>query len=133
MTTNASARQPTPPSRNASGVEPPLTAATPDTLRSMAMPGASTDTEMAMASHSRSEPCASSPVAAPGIRSGLVLAIFCVPLTAARPVGGPYGRASGAGLRDSVSPGPQVLLCSSCSEQDGLLVQVVVEGQRRAV
>src|SRR5450755_709995 len=85
MTTNASARQATPPSRNASGVEPPLTAATPDTLRSIAIPGASTDTEIAMASQSRSEPCASSPVAAPGIRSGLVLAMF--PFLSLRPAG----------------------------------------------
>src|SRR5450432_4059202 len=100
MTTNASARQPTPPSRNASGVEPPATAATPDTLSSIAMPGASTDTEIAMASHSRSEPCASWPLAAPGIRSGLVLAIF--PLLSLR-------------------------------HQDGLVVQVVIEGQRRAL
>src|SRR5580692_6025672 len=59
MTTKASARQAMPPSRNASGVEPPLVAATPETLSSIAMPGASTDTEIAMASGSRSEPRAS--------------------------------------------------------------------------
>src|SRR6185437_1956323 len=64
-----------PPSRKASGVEPPATNATPVTLSSMAIPGAITDTEMAMASQSRSEPCASSPLPAPGIRSGLVLAM----------------------------------------------------------
>ena len=75
ITTKASARQAMPPSRKASGVEPPATAATPVTLSSMAIPGAITDTEMAMASQSRSEPCASSPLPAPGIRSGLVLAM----------------------------------------------------------
>ena len=75
MTTNASARQATPPSRNASGVEPPATAETPLTLSSIAMPGAITDTEIAIASHRRSEPCASSPLPAPVIRSGLVLAM----------------------------------------------------------
>jgi hypothetical protein len=58
MTTNASARQAMPPSRNASGVEPPLTAATPVTLSSIAMPGAITETEIAMASHRRSVPWA---------------------------------------------------------------------------
>src|SRR5215467_8062966 len=78
MTTNASARHATPPSRNASGVDPPATAATPVTLSSIAMPGAITDTEIAIASQRRSDPCASSPVAAPGIRSGLVLAIVAV-------------------------------------------------------
>src|SRR6185312_16827376 len=59
MTTKASARQATPPSRNARGVEPPLVAATPETLSSIAMPGASTDMEIAMASGSRSVPRAS--------------------------------------------------------------------------
>src|ERR1700735_762073 len=101
MTTKASARQPTPPSRNASGVEPPATAATPDTLSSMAMPGASTDTEMAMASQSRSEPWASSPLAAPVIRSGLVF--------------------------------PAMTASLLLRHQDTDRVQVVVEGQRRAV
>ena len=48
-----------PPSRNAKGVEPPLVAATPETLSSIAMPGASTETEIAMASGSRSVPRAS--------------------------------------------------------------------------
>src|SRR5262249_60468823 len=75
--TYANARQAMLPSRNASGVEPPATAATPVTLSSIAMPGAITETEMAMASHRRSVPWASSPVPAPGIRSGLVLAITC--------------------------------------------------------
>src|SRR5690349_15340236 len=79
MTTKASARQAMPPSRNASGVDPPATAATPVTLSSIAMPGAITDTEIAMASHRRSEPCASSPLSAPGIRSGLVLAMGELP------------------------------------------------------
>src|SRR5580700_6744532 len=66
MTTKASARQAMPPSRNANGVEPPLVAATPETLSSIAMPGASTDTEIAMASGSRRVPRASSlPVATP--------------------------------------------------------------------
>ena len=40
-----------PPSRKASGVDPPATTATPGTLRSIAIPGAMTDTEMATASH----------------------------------------------------------------------------------
>src|ERR1700733_13742602 len=101
MTTKASARQPTPPSRKASGAEPPATAATPDTFSSIAMPGASTDTEMAMASQSRSEPWASSPLAAPVIRSGLVF--------------------------------PAMTAFLSLRHQDGLAVQVVVEGQRRAL
>src|SRR5215469_3851990 len=78
MTTKASARHATPPSRNASGVDPPATADTPLTFSSIAIPGAMTDTEIAMASQRRSEPCASSPVAAPGIRSGLVLAMIAV-------------------------------------------------------
>src|ERR1700691_3122268 len=66
MTTKASARQAMPPSRNARGVEPPLVAATPETLSSIAMPGASTDTEIAMASGSRRVPRASwLPVATP--------------------------------------------------------------------
>ena len=68
-----------PPSRKASGVEPPAATATPDVLSSIAMPGAISDTEIAMASHRRREPCASSPVAAPGIRSGLVLAMGSLP------------------------------------------------------
>src|SRR5580692_12410640 len=59
MTTKASARQAMPPSRNARGVEPPLVAATPETLSSIAMPGASTDTEIAMASGNRRVPRAS--------------------------------------------------------------------------
>src|ERR1700679_4026697 len=59
MTTKASARQAMPPSRNAKGVEPPLVAATPDTLSSIAMPGASTETEIAIASGSRRVPRAS--------------------------------------------------------------------------
>src|SRR5579875_1076240 len=79
MTTNASARHPMPPSRNASGVEPPLTAATPDTLSSMAMPGASTETEIAMASGRRSAPWASSPLAVLVSRSGSILAIVRPP------------------------------------------------------
>src|ERR1700727_2599360 len=45
MTTKASARQAMPPSRNANGVEPPLVAATPETLSSIAMPGATTGTQ----------------------------------------------------------------------------------------
>ncbi len=65
MITNASAMTPMPPSRNASGVEPPATSATPGTLRSMAMPGASTDTEMATASQVLSAPRAS--VLAPSV------------------------------------------------------------------
>ena len=73
MTTNASARQAMPPSRNASGVDPPPTAATPVTFSSIAMPGAITDTEIAMASHRRSEPCASSPVRGPGYQVGVGL------------------------------------------------------------
>ena len=60
ITTNASARQAMPPSRNASGVEPPATIDTPDTLSSIAIPGAITDTEIAMASQILSEPWASS-------------------------------------------------------------------------
>src|ERR1700684_4623158 len=59
MTTKASARQAMPPSRNAKGVEPPLVAATPDTLSSIAMPGASTETEIAIAAGSRRVPRAS--------------------------------------------------------------------------
>src|ERR1700679_3373060 len=66
MTTKASARQAMPPSRNARGVEPPLVAATPETLSSIAMPGASTDTAIAMASGGRRVPRASwLPVATP--------------------------------------------------------------------
>src|ERR1700685_3585983 len=93
MTPKARGRQPMPRTRNASGVEPPATAATPDTLSSIAIPGASTDTEIAMASQSRSEPWASSPVAAPGIRSGLVLAMF--PFLSLRPAASwPPGQSS---------------------------------------
>ena len=60
-----------PPSRNASGVEPPADDATPETFSSIAMPGASTDTEIAMASQTLSEPCASSswPVVTSRLRS----------------------------------------------------------------
>ncbi len=61
MTTNPRVRQATPPSTNDSGVEPPATPATPPVLSAMAMPGASTDTLMAMASDVRSEPRASCP------------------------------------------------------------------------
>src|SRR5215813_3735320 len=95
MTTNARARQAIPPSRNASGVEPPATAATPVTLSSIAIPGAITDTEIAMASHKCSEPCASSPVAAPGMRSGLVLAMSGGPLNS-------FGHEDGVIVQDVV-------------------------------
>src|ERR1700761_107967 len=82
MTTKASARQAIPPSRNARGVEPPLVAATPETLSSIAMPGASRDTEIAMASGSRSVPRGSSlPVATPS--SERVSAMGDVPFKAA--------------------------------------------------
>jgi len=67
-----------PPSRKANGVEPPATADTPLTFSSIAIPGAMTDTEIAIASQRRSDPCASSPAAVPGIRSGLVLAMIPV-------------------------------------------------------
>src|SRR5437764_1396472 len=75
------------------------TGTTPETLSSMAMAGASTETEIAMASGSRSAPWASSPLPVLVSRSGLVLAIVRPP---------------------------------SFSHQAGLLVQVVVECQRRA-
>src|SRR5487761_392216 len=70
MTTNPSARQPMPPRRNESGVDPPATAATPPVFRSMAIAGDSTDTEIAMASIVRKDPFASSPVcrSPPGAR-----------------------------------------------------------------
>jgi len=87
-----------PPSRNASGVDPPLTRATPLTFSSIAMPGAITDTEIAMASIRRSEPCASSPVAAPGIRAGSVLAMSC-----SSHLGGRHHLRSVAGVLDKVA------------------------------
>jgi len=40
-------------------VEPPLTPATAEVFSSIAIPGASTDTEIAIASQIRSDPCAS--------------------------------------------------------------------------
>src|SRR6201996_6234507 len=130
MTTKASARQAIPPSRNARGVEPPLVAATPETLSSIAMPGASTGTEIAMASGSRSVPRASSlPVATPS--SERVSAMEDVPFTAAgeaqpalRPV---LGRARSPAVGGQPASG--VLL----GHQEGLVVQDVVEGKRHAV
>src|SRR6202035_5433635 len=105
MTTKASARQAMPPSRNARGVEPPLVAATPETLSSIAMPGASTDTEIAMASGSRSVPRASASVRAT-LGPELIWAMGGVPF-------------SRIGL----------LL----GHEDGLFVKDVVEGKRDAV
>src|SRR3954470_21712803 len=58
MTTKASARQPIPPSRVDSGVEPPATAATPPVLSCMAMPGERTETLIATASMVRNWPLA---------------------------------------------------------------------------
>src|SRR4051812_7607920 len=69
MTTKASARQPIPPSRVDSGVDPPATAATPPVLSCMAMPGESTETLIAIASMVRNCPLASWPTwasASPG-------------------------------------------------------------------
>src|SRR6185312_12031920 len=130
MTTKASARQATPPSRNARGVEPPLVAATPETLSSIAMPGASTDMEIAMASGSRSVPRASlSAVATLGPE--LIWAMGGVPFTAA---GGAAGHmaTSGSGAvtcRGAVSRHR----CGLLGHQDCLVVQDVVEGKRYAV
>src|ERR1700729_3054936 len=121
MTTKASARQAMPPSRNARGVEPPLVAATPETLSSIAMPGASTDTEIAMASGSRSVPRASwLPVATPD--SERVWAMGRVPFTAAGVwAGRPAGYGSGAvTCRKATSDIGELL-----GHEDGLVVQDV--------
>ena len=50
-----------PPSRKASGVEPPATAATPPVLSCIAMAGESTEILMAMASLVRNDPLARVP------------------------------------------------------------------------
>src|ERR1700728_1542651 len=130
MTTKASARQAMPPSRNARGVEPPLVAATPETLSSIAMPGASTDTEIAMASGSRRVPRASwLPVATPD--SERVWAMGRVPFTAAGVWGRPYGRFWVG--RGHLPLGNQAVSGVLLGHQDGLVIQDVVEGKRDAV
>ena len=89
MITNARARTPMPPSRNASGVDPPATIATPGTLRSMAMPGASTDTEIATASQVLSAPRA----------SVLVPSVTTPGPAAPRPVGSPWTSSTPSSFR----------------------------------
>src|ERR1700722_3437947 len=103
MTTKASARQAMPPSRNANGVEPPLVAATPETLSSIAMPGASTETEIAIASGSRRGPRASASSRAT-LGPELIWAM-----------------------------GRFLIVRVLLGHEDGLVVQDVVEGKRDAV
>src|SRR5579875_1182834 len=85
-TTKPRARQPMPPSRKESGVEPPATAATPPVLSCMAMAGDRTEMLMATASMVRSEPRANSPawlclaVVVAGASAGpLLIAIYSLP------------------------------------------------------